>query len=378
MILLLLCQKTTSTDHSMSYTTKIITFEQALQDYPVDWQLLVEKHALEPTQMPGWQEAICKAFEVDQQMDVWCAIDQQGQLTSIIPFQRKHTAVYGLPVKTIELATNIISYHAMPLGIATQPELFTLFLETVGLWDVCIIPNLVAEDPAYQSLLQQFGTQSHLAQSLPSIASPYLSIKTDWDDYLASRSRSFRYRLKRKAKAVAKAGEIDLRWYSDESDIDQLLEEILQIEANSWKVEAGMAISHRPVEQRYYERLLPFMASNGLLMANVMYIDNIPVAYGLCYNFKQCWGQLKTSFDDRYKEVSPGTHLVDLTIEHAFKQGAREFDFLGDRMRHKLEWTDRVRSHQTIYIYNSNSLRGKLAGFAKRLTAFFKKQSSDQ
>ena len=75
-----------------------------------------------------------------------------------------------------------------------------------------------------------------------------------------------------------------------------------------------------PVEQRYYEQLLPLMATNGLLMANVLYIDNKPVAYGLCYNFKQCWGQLKTSFDDHFKAFSPGTHLVDLSVEQGVQR----------------------------------------------------------
>ena len=350
----------------MTYNTKIIALDQALHDYAVQWQLLVEAEALEPTQMPEWAATITNAFDVSNLVEVWCATDDQDQLISIIPFQRKSTSVYGIQLKTIELTTNIISYHAMPLGIATHPELFTLFLETIGQWDLCITPNLVVEEPAYQKLLDQLN-----------IASPYLTISADWDNYLASRSRSFRYRLQRKAKAVAKAGEISLRWYSDEFDIDQLLEEMLQIEANSWKVEAGMSIAHRPVEQRYYEQLLPLMATNGLLMANVLYIDKKPVAYGLCYNFKQCWGQLKTSFDDNFKEFSPGTHLVDLSVEQAFKEGAREFDFLGVRMRHKLEWTDQVRSHHNLYIYNANSMTGKIAGIVKRLTAFIKaKQNS--
>jgi hypothetical protein len=356
----------------MQYNTKIIALEQAIHDYAVQWQLLVEAEALEPTQMPEWLAAICNAFEIDDLVEVWCATDDQDQLISIIPFQRKSTSVYGIPLKTIELTTNTISYHAMPLGVATDPERFILFLQTIGQWDLCITPNLVVEDPSYQKLLDQLNSQSHSVQIIPSIASPYLTISTDWDNYLASRSRSFRYRLKRKAKTVAKAGEVSLRWYSDEFNIDQLLEEILQIEANSWKVDAGMSIAHRPVERRYYEQLLPLMATNGLLMANVLYIDNKPVAYGLCYNFKQCWGQLKTSFDDHFKEFSPGTHLVDLSVEQAFKEGAREFDFLGDRMRHKLEWTDQVRSHHNFYIYNTSSIKGKIAALIKRFTAFIK------
>jgi CelD/BcsL family acetyltransferase involved in cellulose biosynthesis len=81
---------------------------------------------------------------------------------------------------------------------------------------------------------------------------------------------------------------------------------------------------------------------------------------------------LKTSFDDQFKAFSPGTHLVDLSVEQAFRAGAREFDFLGDRMRHKLEWTDQVRSHQTLYIYHSNSIKARLAATIKRFTAFIK------
>jgi len=357
----------------MTYRTKLLSFEQALQDYAAPWQQLVESEALEPTLMPGWVEVICQAFDASKKIEVWCAVDDQDQLVSIIPFQRIQTAAYGIPIKTIELVTNLISYHSMPPGCSSHPELFTLFLNTVENWDVCITPNLVVEDPDYQQLIQELDGQNNFVHKFQTIASPYIPITTDWDSYLQSRSRSFRYRLQRKAKAVAKAGNITLRWYSDEmDDIDQLLEDILKIEANSWKVDAGMAISHRPVEKRYYEGLLPFMAMNGLLMANVMYINEVPAAYGLCYNFKQRWGQLKTSFDDQFKACSPGKHLVDLTIEQAFKQGALEFDFLGDRMRHKLEWTDQVRNHSCLYIYNAGSYRGKIAGYAKRLTNLLK------
>lgn len=357
----------------MSYNTRILSLEQALREYAAPWQQLIEAEAIEPTQMPGWTEAICKAFEVEHLVDVWCAFSETNELLSIIPFQRKQSTVYGIPVKTIEPVTNLICYHCIFPGISKHPELFSLFLQAIEDWDLFIAPCLVVEEPSYQKLTWQLTKDRYFTQELTTISSPYVPITTDWDDYLKSQSRSFRYRLQRKAKAVTKSGDVTLHWYTDEFDnIDQLLQEILQIEATSWKVEAGMAISHRPVEKRYYERLLPFMATNGLLMANVLYIDNIPAAYGLCYNFKGRWGQLKTSFDDQFKTCSPGKHLVDLTIEQAFMKGASEFDFLGDRMRHKLEWTDLVRHHNTLYTYNKNTFKGKLTGSIKRMVSLIR------
>jgi CelD/BcsL family acetyltransferase involved in cellulose biosynthesis len=357
----------------MTIQTKILSLSSAIQQYAKQWEQLANAEMLEPTQMPGWLSAISEAFEKDQDIEVWCATDTDDTLLALIPFYRRHSTLLGLTITHLELASTLLSYHALPLGIQNKMELLSLFTNSCGQWHVLNIPNLVCEDESYQALCNQLTADHHYLHAYPTIASPYLATEQNWDAYLASRSRSFRYRLKRKAKAVAKAGEVSLRWIRKAEEVPQLLKEILQIEANSWKVAANMSIAHRPQEQRYYELLLPYMAEKGWLLANVLYIDEVPAAYSLCYDFKGCWGQLKTSFDDRYKDVSPGTHLVDLSVEHAFKENATEFDFLGDRMRHKLEWTDLVRSHCDLYVYNRSNLSGQCLAIIQQLKVFIKK-----
>ncbi len=77
---------------------------------------------------------------------------------------------------------------------------------------------------------------------------------------------------------------------------------------------------------------------------------------------------LKTSFDESFKEHSPGAVAMDATIEYAFRNRAREYDFLGNPDAYKLSWTSDVRKH-TNYLVFSNRAKARLVGNLKNLKA---------
>jgi CelD/BcsL family acetyltransferase involved in cellulose biosynthesis len=139
---------------------------------------------------------------------------------------------------------------------------------------------------------------------------------------------------------------------------------MLEIEANSWKAGANIAVTSNAYEQPYYQALLPFLAEQGLLAASVHYLDGAPIAYQLSYSFGGKLGNLKNSFDERHKALSPGTVIIKGAVQRAFEIGATEFDFLGDAQPYKVLWTDRVRAHATYYLF-SRRLRSRFVGALK-------------
>jgi CelD/BcsL family acetyltransferase involved in cellulose biosynthesis len=156
-----------------------------------------------------------------------------------------------------------------------------------------------------------------------------------------------------------------LRWFEGPQDTSDLLRDILDIEAGSWKVAAGMDIPSRPMERRYHEQLLPMLSREGLLLANVLYIGGAPAAYNLCYRWNGRIGHLKTSFSNAFADLSPGAMAFEATLRRAHDEGAQEFDFLGAEMGHKLWWSTDARPH-TTWLLCSRSLRGRWAGWLKR------------
>ena len=329
------------------------------------WSNLVARNGLEPTQFPGWLQCIADSF--DQYTDIQVCTSSDGdKINGVIPFFMGKDYICGLPLKYINYACNLISYHQ---GYLCNDDVsFDRLLLSSGknTWDVFRINNIVEGSKLEHVLIDMCNRNNWACNLIVGDNSPYIPINSDWDSFLASKSRNFRYRIKRKEKGINKAGNVMVKWFLRNSDTEKLIHDIFTIEGRSWKVGAGMSIVHRPQEMRYYQSLIPYMDENNLLRANVLYLDNEPIAYSLCYEFKKKWGQLKTSFDDRYSSISPGIYIVDVAIHKAFDNEAVEFDFLGPSMPHKLEWTNYTRKHNSYEIYN-NTIPGYLVGRMKAL-----------
>jgi CelD/BcsL family acetyltransferase involved in cellulose biosynthesis len=203
-------------------------------------------------------------------------------------------------------------------------------------------------------------------------SSPYIRIEASWDDYLKSQSKKFRANLTRCARRVTGMGDAKMVWFGASGDADRLLQDIIQVEKRSWKENTGTSISSRPSELDYYKELLPALAQNGTLLANVLYIDNTPAAYSLCCNNDGWIGQLKTSFDRSLADA--GAYTIAESVRRAFDLQAHEYDFLGDVAPHKLKWTNNVRAHAGHWIFSNNLIvknlwraRQHLARFKRRV-----------
>ena len=145
----------------------------------------------------------------------------------------------------------------------------------------------------------------HLVE-YPATTSPYLPIDGSWKSFLASRSRNFRYNLNRKRRALERLGRWQVWWFENDSNVDDLLSALLQIERKSWKSTISKAITQHSQEEHYYKLLIPRMAAAGWLFANVLKLEGRPIAYSLGYRVCNQIGQVKTSFDHTFHMASPG------------------------------------------------------------------------
>jgi CelD/BcsL family acetyltransferase involved in cellulose biosynthesis len=241
-------------------------------------------------------------------------------------------------------------------------------LASVRGWEVLQFANVPVDGEtagAVRTLAAELRTP---LQTLPSDESPWLPLEESWEKLLASKNKKFRYKVRHRRDLLDKNGPWDLRWYEHGTRIDELLQAILQIEAVSWKAAEGVDIPSRPHEVEYHRQLLPFLARQGALLANVIYIGTQPAAYCLCCRDGDWVGNLKTSFDQSLEKLSPGAVVIDTAIERAFALGAKEFDFLGNAGSHKAAWTSNVRSHADYFLF-APRLKARLVGMLKLMRA---------
>lgn len=342
------------------------------QDVRHDWARLVGELELNPTLDPGWAEIALEVLGGGRGVP-FAFVERSTELSvsGVLPALCTTRRIAGLRLNVVEPVSNLFSYHA---GFVTSGEPMQLLRNALGSipdWDIFQMSNVEAQGGTATALHQLARDLESPLQIVQGEMSPYLVVQEPWHKFLAQKSKKFRYKLKRRREFFENKEGAELRWYTGPQGTDSLFEQILEIESRSWKARGGVDIPASPYEVEYHRRLLPFLAERGMLLANVLSIQERPVAYNLCCHRGAWVGQLKTSFDDRYAEFSPGAFVIDEAIQRAFEVGAREFDFLGDSDPHKLAWTSHTRPHASYFLF-APRLKPRILGRAKLLASAIK------
>lgn len=332
-----------------------------------EWFTLAHTTGADLSMAPQWFASTIRARGVENRARVLSVFDQ-GRLVGVAPYMQGSEHVTRVQARSRELpGSYLVAYHPeIVSSIDVYTVLEMLVANCTRACDVLVLPNVVYGGGTSLAALELVRRRRLSSITRPGHASPYLSIDTDWQRFVSAKSKKFRYKLRSALHELESVGTLLNRWFSRTDEIDALFEDILRVEENSWKASKGMAINNTEMERVYYAQLLPFLASQSALHANVLYLDSAPIAYSLCYLSHGCARQLKTSFDQRFAELSPGAVAHRFAIERAFEIGAHEFDFLGDPMLHKTHWANGIREHVSIYIFLP-TVRGSILYNARRL-----------
>jgi hypothetical protein len=206
------------------------------------------------------------------------------------------------------------------------------------------------DSPLVDSLVRISSAFNLLTILKESDNSPFLTINTSWQDYLKSKPNHIRHEQKRKVNKIRKAGQVDFIKVSSIGHIDSIMNDILQIERNSWKEKAGKSFTAVPGLKEFWVDLAKLGAQNGWLCIYLLYLNSVPLAhiYGMLYMNK--YFALKTSYDESYRHLSPGIALFHYALQNAFQSNLKEFDFLGAESHWKKEFTSDTRSHVDIIV----------------------------
>lgn len=331
-----------------------------------EWERLVRGLELTPTHLPGWIDLVARASSAADSVEVVTAEHGDGA-GFFIPVFRSKSRQLGMALHAVELATNRVCYHSsLPCDDGLHTEALAAMLHATAPWEVFRASGFVEGSDSERALLSVAESRGLRYERLANERSPYLTINTGWDEYLATRPKKFRYKLRRRQSDLEDSDSLRLERFEAADKCGIVLDAMFEVEAKSWKAEHGLDIPSSARERPYYTALLPYLASLDALRAIVLYDEQKPIAYSLCCHWNGWYGHLKTSFDTAYSERSPGGMVIDHSIQDAFAEGAREFDFLGDQDRHKAHWSRDVRTHYDYVLY-APSIRPRLLHLAKKI-----------
>ena len=335
------------------------------------WDYLVEHGKLDVSASYLWTIALWESHLKKKNMNI-ILVENGNDISGIFPVFIKKKTINKIPVKTICLLPNLLCVHNDLVVRDDKPEALEAFCDLSNNyhdcrnWNIFEIPSVVTNSPTdrlLQNVLSSLRFPHKISQGS---SSPFLKMKDlSWERYLKTRSKNSRKNFKRKENTIKNAGSTEMKFVTDQKEIWKIL---LEIENKSWKHTAGFSIVDKTHQMAFYNLLINQFAE--ALKFSVLFFEKRPIAYCMgILNRKKYWS-LKTSYDEKFKKLSPGTVLKLWLLKYCFDIHLEEFDFGGEDEEHKLDFTDSVCHHKNYLIFNSN-MYSRTAYFISRLTEKF-------
>ena len=90
--------------------TETMTWNEAQATLVPEWRELVASGGFNPSLDPAWMDAAIRSHRLDR--DVIVTVARLGnRLVGVLPLICSRERIRGLPMRTVDLASNVVSYH---------------------------------------------------------------------------------------------------------------------------------------------------------------------------------------------------------------------------------------------------------------------------
>ncbi|MDM4764900.1 GNAT family N-acetyltransferase [Pelomonas sp. SE-A7] len=365
----------------MNIVVEVLTEHTDLLALKGAWDCLAqeEPQALEGIDATGafdWFETLRRAFP--EAGDCRVVVARRGdEVLGLLPLVKTAQSRLG-PV--LGLITDQYCGRIAPLMKSADPQVWTALLRGADRafpgW-ISLHMNLKAGHPSVRLALDEARQRGYDVQPGESLESPYFPLRASADEFKAGISKSVLQMLRTARNKFAKLGPIEFREYTRPEQAQELIELVLAVERQSWKHEAGTAITRQPRQEAFYRALFPHALETGLLYAAALWHEGRPIAHIFGTMRQQVFCCLKHSHCAEFDKLSPSYLLNDYAFGRLRDLGMISFDFMGRSEPHKLRWSDRNGSYvcQGLRLFNRTP-KARLAGYIRRWHA--RLRSTDQ
>lgn len=344
---------------ALSERPEIVDSPAAFARLQPEWERLVASTGIShPFATHAWMRAWWDAFGSGARLRV-IVLRRNGAVAGIAPFLARERTWHGLRIRSLELMRNDHTPRTdlviAPSDFDTLGRLWGHLRATREDWDVLLLPQVPASSPSLgllESWARADGFRTGIWRPSPS---PYLTCGAGWARYDASLSANRRASLRRRQKRLERHGSVALETIRGGAPLREALDDAFRIEASGWKGRSGTAIASREATRRFYVTLAREAAERGWLSLHFLTVGGLRVAFQYNLEYGERGFLLKLGFDPAFSSGAPGRILTWRVLERAFRNGMREFDFLGDDVRWKREWTNASRAHAWLYVFGDTA-----------------------
>ncbi|MEW6109467.1 MAG: GNAT family N-acetyltransferase [Nitrospirota bacterium] len=340
---------------------EIIRDKARLPEYLEHWNELFDSNGYEASTSFEWTHALLETHLGDDTF-LFIVLKDCGGIAGIVPLVISKTKKYGLSLLNLFPISEYYNTHSDLLLKEPMLEMLKVFIEAIFSlereWDVLRIGRFIETNPLLESFEQYLGETGIKYEINKGEPSFFLRLGDSYSDYLQGRSDKFRNYLRRMEKKLGSKGKVEFVSHVNYNSFNEAYDQVLLIEQESWKHNHGTAITSIEKQNNFYRKLCERASEQGRLDLSILLLDGEPVAYNMGIVKDKRYYYLKTSYKEKFREVSPSTVLRARLIENLISHGTEEFDFPGEPYEWERQWTEELRWHKSLLIYNNTYKAG--------------------
>ena len=243
------------------------------------------------------------------------------------------------------------------------PSLFRALPRTIMALD------LYGQDPDYCAAAAKHGVLA--TEDMHHALTLNIAMQGDFSSYWSARPRKLRQQVTGAINRVKRSGwspRLDI--VQDPLLIEQAVARYADLESQGWKGAAGTALGNGNVQGMFYKEMLNNFAKGGRAHVFELYFDSALVASQLTISNDVMLITLKTTYDESFRDFSPGDLLDYSMLEGEFQSKRfRKIEFYTNAGPELLRWGTQSRyiQHRSIY---RNRLMKVIAGTVRTLRRF--------
>lgn len=321
------------------------------------WNDLARRLNLTPAEEFEWHKTLWEFHHANRTLTVLVARDEAG-ITGIAPLVIETERRNGMRVQVLRMLGGFHTLHGTPFLLDRRPdETLNAFLDHLtkhhGNWALWFT-GCVKGSPQEAMLFAAFAQRGYQSVTENTEISPYLELEGTFEEKVKTLQPRFRTSLRSRERRLKEKGTVELRFMDSVELWEQGLAAIREIEQDSWKVDAGTAITVQDFQWQFYLRYTPVAASAGTLRIPVLYLNDEPLAYDYALFHRGVYYLMKTSYKNKWHDSYPGFVLRYWLMAWTYSQQANEIDFLGKDEDWKMKWTETARPHAIHAMFNRN------------------------
>lgn len=348
------------------YQLGIARKESDIESFISTWKSSIsDSRDLWPHHTIEWAESLRKLVSADQEF-LYAYIQQDGQLTHVLPLVSSKIAKKGITFKVLSLACHPHSRYSDVITVAPNTPLDINQLQTA------LKPLLKGYTaffgkaiPAESALMPavQTNTASSFHTTVSNCDVIDVSSMTSSEDNV---SKNFRNNLRKSAKKFAKLENFELETSRQPQDLPRLLEEFLQVEGSGWKAQQGSAIAQDQTLVDFYKRIIHGNSTQLESEISIIRVEGQPISGQLSVICEGTQYLLKIGYDEKFEKLAPGRYHLKVLLDELIQQDTiKTLNLMSDARWHA-GWNPKLIPIANVLVAGPG-LIGKLLVFALKL-----------